>query len=145
MLVLKILLILIEIITSILLVAIILIQRTKGEGLGLAFGAEMGESLFGARAPNVLVKITIWLAVIFMANTLILAKIYSGKNSQMIIERPQQTAVPTTPAPITAPTLPQAPQEQLPSQPQVPVTPASSEGNGVALPQPSSPTQTDGQ
>ena len=66
MLIFKILLITVEIICSFLLIVFILLQKTKGEGLGLAFGAEMGESLFGARASNVLVKATMWLGAIFI-------------------------------------------------------------------------------
>lgn len=81
----KALLILIEIICSILLIVIILLQRSKNEGLGLAFGSQMGESLFGARAGNVLVKATVWLGIIFLVNTTVLAKIYSKGTSQSLI------------------------------------------------------------
>ena len=86
MMMLKAILILVEIISSILLIVIILLQRSKSEGLGLAFGSQMGESLFGARAGNVLVKATVWLGVIFLVNTIVLAKIYSqGGSSRSLI------------------------------------------------------------
>lgn len=70
-------LIFIEALCSLLLIVVVLMQRTKGEGLGMAFGGQMGESLFGARAGNVLVKITIWLGIIFLVNTTFLAMLYS--------------------------------------------------------------------
>ena len=60
---------------GILLVAIILLQKSKGQGAaaGLAFGAGMGESLFGAQATNILQKITVVLTTIFLVNTTLLA------------------------------------------------------------------------
>ena len=94
---LKVVLILIEILCSLLLIGVVLLQKSKGEGLGMAFGAEMGESLFGARAANVLVKITIWLSVIFMLNTVFLARIYSKGQGRSVMERL------ATPAPVPAP------------------------------------------
>ena len=93
---LKVVLILIEVLCSLLLIGVILLQKSKGEGLGMAFGAELGESLFGARAANVLVKITIWLGIIFMLNTIFLAKIYSRSQERSVIER---VAAPTPSAP----------------------------------------------
>ena len=62
--------IVIEVVTALLLVGIILLQKSKGEGLGLAFGAGAGESLFGARAGNVLTRATVILGIVFMANSL---------------------------------------------------------------------------
>jgi preprotein translocase subunit SecG len=132
----KILLILLEVVLSILLVLVILLQRSKGEGLGLAFGAEMGESIFGARASSALVKITIWLGAIFVINTIILAYIYTKSNSSSLlgarhappIEQPASlpagqtlpaepisatpisaTPTPVPAAPVAAPPTPQAP------------------------------------
>jgi len=72
------LLIFIEVISALLLVGFILLQKTKDEGLGLAFGAGVGETLFGSRAGNVLTKITIGLAVVFLADTLLLGYLSSG-------------------------------------------------------------------
>lgn len=113
MLALKFLLIFIEIICSLLLIGIILLQKTKGEGLGMAFGAEMGESLFGARASNVLVKVTAWLGVIFILNTVMLAMMYTnrprvslpGGNARAPIEQPAATPMPSAPI-SSAPNVP---------------------------------------
>jgi len=120
MLALKILLILIEVICSLLLIGVILLQKTKGEGLGMAFGAEMGESIFGARASNVLVKITVWLGVIFLVNTVILGVLYSKSRHKSLLSG-------RTPAPIEQPAMPQSTMPQAPvpsSTPSVPVAPA---------------------
>ncbi|MFH1970616.1 MAG: preprotein translocase subunit SecG [Verrucomicrobiota bacterium] len=119
----KAVLIMIEIISSLLLIVIVLLQRSKSEGLGLAFGSQMGESLFGARAGNVLVKATVWLGIIFMVNTTVLAKIYSKGTSQSLISEssvpaPMQRQVPAPAVPMSAPMTPLAP---TPS-PVVPVT-----------------------
>jgi len=86
------LLIVIEIIVSILLTLIILVQPSKsGGGLGGALGGGMSEQLFGARTGNVLTRATIVLSVIFLVNTVGLAMIYS-----------RQTSLPDT-APIPGP------------------------------------------
>ncbi|MBP9572862.1 MAG: preprotein translocase subunit SecG, partial [Kiritimatiellae bacterium] len=44
------LLLLVEVITAFLLIVVILAQKSKDQGLGMAFGSGMGESLFGSRA-----------------------------------------------------------------------------------------------
>ncbi|NGX54567.1 MAG: Protein-export membrane protein SecG [Chlamydiae bacterium] len=52
---------------------VILIQESKSSGLGASFGGDSGESLFGTSTPEVLKKITGWLAVIFLAGCIILS------------------------------------------------------------------------
>lgn len=74
-------LIFIEVLSSLLLIGVILLQKAKDEGLGLAFGAGVGESLFGSRAGNVLTKITIGLAIVFLANTLLIGVLVAGHGS----------------------------------------------------------------
>lgn len=66
-------LITVEVICSIMLLGVILIQRTKSQGMGLAFGGAMGESIFGAQMGNVLTRTTVVLAVIFLVTTTLLA------------------------------------------------------------------------
>ena len=115
----KAILILIEIVCSILLIVIILLQRSKSEGLGLAFGSQMGESLFGARAGNVLVKATIWLGIIFLVNTTVLAKIYSQDSSQSLISKS------SAPAPMARQVPYPGPVGQSANQPLAPAVPMS--------------------
>ena len=95
-------LIFIEVVVSLLLVGAILIQRTKDEGLGLAFGGGVGESLFGSRTGNVLTKITIILGIVFLANTLALSLAISRTNGTGSIVR-SRAAPAATPQPMPAP------------------------------------------
>lgn len=137
MLVFKILLIAVETICAFLIISVILLQKSKSEGLGMAFGAEMGESIFGARASNVLVKVTIWLGTIFILNTVILAMIYANTSHHSILggrtrapveqpalpsPGPALPAVPSMPPPESA--LP-PPQETAPSKGMMPPMPAA--------------------
>jgi len=66
-------LIAVTVISSILLLILILLQKTKADGLGLAFGSGVGEALFGSRAGNILSKLTIALACVFLGSTLLLS------------------------------------------------------------------------
>ncbi len=133
MLIFKVFLIFVEVVCSFLLITVVLLQKAKGEGLGLAFGAQMGESLFGARAGNVLVKITVWLGVIFMVTTTLLARIYVQGRSRPLMERPapiERKAMPVQPqAPLSAPLPDSQPVSALPlsSFPAVPPAPQAGE------------------
>lgn len=51
----------------------ILIQESKSSGLGASLGGDSGDSLLGASAPEVLKKITAWLAVIFLGGCVLLS------------------------------------------------------------------------
>ena len=80
-------LLVLEVVSSFLLISVILLQKSKGGGLsGSAFGGGGGDSLFGARAGNVLTKITIILAIFFMLNTMLLAFFYAGRGEGSIME-----------------------------------------------------------
>lgn len=73
-------LLVVEVIVSLLLIGVVLLQKSKGEGFGMALGAGVGESLFGSRAGNVLTRATIMLSSIFLINTLALAILYAGRS-----------------------------------------------------------------
>jgi len=77
------LLIVVLAIVSLMLIGIILLQRSKSEGLGLAFGSGMGETLFGSRAGNVLTRITVILGVVFLVNTLVLANLFTRRQASL--------------------------------------------------------------
>ena len=69
----SVLLTVLAILSGILMIVVIMLQNNKGGGgLGAVSGG-ITETMFGASAANVLVKITIWLAVLFMGSTLVLA------------------------------------------------------------------------
>jgi preprotein translocase subunit SecG len=78
-------LLVIEVILGLMLIAVVLVQKSKDQGLGLAFGSGMGESLFGAKTANVLVKTTIVLAVLFFLCTMALAGIFSNTEESSTI------------------------------------------------------------
>jgi preprotein translocase subunit SecG len=83
----KALLLILEVLSSFLLITVILLQKSKGGGLGgSAFGGGGSDSVFGARAGNVLTKITIGLSVFFLGNTLLLAFLYAGEQSNSLMK-----------------------------------------------------------
>ena len=96
-------LLVVEVVVAILLVGTILLQRSKDQGLGLAFGSGMGESLFGAQAVNVLVKITITLAIVFFLNTIILARIFASPQSGRSVMAGETSPGPMQPTPAAQP------------------------------------------
>ena len=113
-----------EALCSILLIGVILLQRTKGQGMGLAFGGGMGESLFGANMGNVLTKTTVIIGIVFLLNTAALAYLGSRTKDHSIGDT-IATGTPPATAPLTQPaTLP-------------PVEPLGTAGDGnAAIPGP---------
>ena len=86
--------IIVEVLCCLLLIGLVLLQKSKSEGLGMAFGAGVGESLFGARAGNVLSKATVILGIVFMANTLVLGVIFAQKDKTLMDQVPAASAQP---------------------------------------------------
>ena len=106
------LLIALEIIVCLMLIGIILIQKSKGRGLGLSFGGGAAETVFGGQMGNVLTRTTVILAVVFLVNTTLLAVLRPGSTSksESLVEQAlaqQQAAAqpeaPDAPAPIATP------------------------------------------
>ena len=118
----------------------------------------MGEAVFGADASNVLIKVTIWLGAIFLANTLLLARLTSKVSNSVtdgISEAPAQQqptlpqggdiapapvpAAPAAPAkPDAAPAKPAAPAPAAPAKPAAaPAAPAKP----AAAPVPAAPAK----
>ena len=126
--VLKVILIFVEVVTSMLLIGVILLQKTKDEGLGLALGSSMGESLFGSRAGNVLTKITVTLATIFLIDTAFLAIVYAKHGTETSLM--DRVPAPSAPAPQPAPGPADMPPEATPMAPapsaQAPAAPSES-------------------
>ena len=111
--ILRILLVVIEVMTSLLLIGVILLQKSKSEGLGLAFGSGMGETLFGSRAGNVLTKITVTLALVFLANTALLGVLFTNSHETSIMDQVAD------PVPMAQPSAPSQPIEAAPEAPAV--------------------------
>ena len=70
----------IAVIIAILLICLVLVQPSKGGGLGSAFGGA-GETVFGAQTMNHLSKLTVVLIAIFFVVTLALAAVAGRKAS----------------------------------------------------------------
>jgi len=117
---------------------VIMMQRSKQEGLGAAFGGNMMGDTFGAQASNVLVKATVYAAIIFFGLSILLARLYShlevldakGSTVQQQLMKPIAPVVPaastTTPAvPAPAPTTPAPTTSTTPSSAPAPVTPVT--------------------
>ena len=135
---LRIILTFLEVLCSTLLIGVILLQKTKDEGLGLAFGGGMGESLFGSRAGNVLTKITITLSVIFLVNTVALSILYSrGAETSLVEKLSDKAARQQPPAPAPGPAPEAAPGSETPAA-AAPAATAPSE----AQPAPAAPAGT---
>jgi preprotein translocase subunit SecG len=80
----KALFIVVLVLCCLMLIGLVLLQKSKSEGLGLAFGAGAGESLFGARAGNVLSKTTVVIGCIFMASALVLGVLFAQDDQTLM-------------------------------------------------------------
>ena len=136
----------IEVLTCLLLALVVMLQKPKEGGLGGAIAGGMGEAVFGADASNVLIKVTIWLGAIFLANTLLLARLTSKVSNSVtdsIAEAPveqQQPALPqggdVAPTPAPTPAAPAAPAkpDAAPAKPADPAAPAKPAAPAPAKP-----------
>ena len=63
---------------------LVLVQDSKSMGLGSSFGVDSGDSVFGVSTPEILKKVTGWLAGVFCLGCLILsfATSYLGKGEE---------------------------------------------------------------
>jgi len=113
-----------HIFVAVLLVTIVLLQDSKGGGMGGAFGGGGSQTLFGATgATNFLVKLTRTLAVIFMGTCIGLTLLLTHRNSRSVVDN-----------------LPAAAQT-LPNQPAgIPAQPAGATGANVPSSVPPAPT-----
>ena len=94
----------VEVVTCLLLGLVVMLQKPKEGGLGGLAGG-MGEAVFGADAGNVLIKVTIWLGAIFLANTLVLARLTSKANSRSLMAG-EKAPVPVQQMPALPPAAP---------------------------------------
>ena len=105
------------ILTSVLMVLIVLMQRPKNEGLGASFGGGMTQDLFGAQTTNVLQKFTVYLGAVFFGSCLLLTVLYSKSSTQKsdiqkklaaatLVKKATPAASPTTAAVVGATSTP---------------------------------------
>jgi preprotein translocase subunit SecG len=131
----------VHVLVALLLIVLVLMQKSSEQGIGAAFGGGMTETVFGAGTTTALVKMTIWCACLLLATTLILAVLHShrGHSSGSLMERTlsttpmapaqSQPGVPmnSEPSTVPTPTTPAAPStpSATPSQSQTPPPPAA--------------------
>lgn len=107
----------IHILVALILIVLVLMQKSQDQGVGAAFGGQMTETVFGGSITPV-VRMTIWCACILLATTLVLAVLHSRRDrttDSTAVQRALQTvpATPATPAagvPITPSTPAPAPE-----------------------------------
>lgn len=80
------LLLVLEAVCSVSLIGLILLQKSKSEGLGVSFGGGGNDSLLGARAGNVLTKATVWIGVVFLVNIMVLGMLFSGSADKSLMK-----------------------------------------------------------
>ena len=118
----KMVLTVVEVSVCVLLITAILIQKSKTQGAGLAFGSGVGETLFGGQIGNVMTKVTVILAIVFLVNTTVLTfmavkgKYRKPARASAPIE--QTTSGPVEPSPLGLP--PVAPDSGIPAPMPVP-------------------------
>ena len=101
---------------------VIMMQRSKQEGLGAAFGGGFTESVWGAQTSQVLVKATVWLAALFFILSISLARLYTHRASLLEKGSPVQQELLN---PVAVPTATNAASAVAPVVPtSQPITPA---------------------
>jgi preprotein translocase subunit SecG len=129
---------------------VIMMQRSKQEGLGAAFGGGFTDSVWGAQTSQVLVKTTVWLAAMFFIISICLARLYSHREAiqesssvqKELLATPVKAATPA-PVSVTVPAVPvpNAPTATIPaaaaSAPATPPAPAPTAN--AAAPAPAAP------
>src|SRR5437868_2051251 len=98
------LLAILHICVAVLLVTIVLLQDSKGGGMGGAFGGGSSQTIFGATgAASFLVKVTRVLAVTFMCSCIGLTLLLSHRNNRSVVDTlpvnsaPQSKSAPAVP------------------------------------------------
>ncbi|HEX7640651.1 MAG TPA: preprotein translocase subunit SecG [Burkholderiaceae bacterium] len=118
---------LIQVISALIIVALVLMQHGKGADMGAAFGSGASGSLFGASgSSNFLSKSTGVAAAIFFASTLGLAYLNSGTHvATNSLDAVIPATVPATaPAPAAATPAASAPAASVPAVPAAASAPA---------------------
>lgn len=80
------------VIVSVLLIILVLMQKTKGAEIGAVFGSGAAKAVLGASAATILTKITYWLGAIFLTLVLILSylSIHIAKSKSVIESIPAE-------------------------------------------------------
>jgi preprotein translocase subunit SecG len=93
----------INVLVSLLIILLVLMQRPKSEGLGAAFGGGMTENIFGAGTTNALQTITRYLGAIFFFLSITLSWLYIKQSSHKSNVQQRLMAPTVIPAPAATP------------------------------------------
>lgn len=112
----------VHVLVALFLIVLVLMQKSKDQGVGAAFGGGMTETVFGANTTTALVRMTIWCACILLATSLILATLHARRNSGGSLMQGVRPSAPAAPAglPSLPPATPEAPAAPVVPQPQPP-------------------------
>lgn len=134
----------VEVAVCLMLALVVMLQKPKEGGIGGLAGASSMEAALGADAGNVLIKTTAILGAIFLANTLVLARLTSTPKSASVVADVEAApapapAIPGDIAPVAAPEAPAAPAPEAPAAPAAPApaapaTPAAPEAPAAPAP-----------
>ena len=119
----------VQVISSLSIIVLVLLQQGKGSEMGAAFGSGSAGSLFGASgAANFLSRTTKWAAIVFFASTAGLAYVahHPGgavKKEAGGVMQGFESSVPATPN--TGSAVPSAPGSAVPTAPTPAETPAT--------------------
>ena len=102
-------LLIVQFVLAVLLVIIVLLQKSSSMGLGAYSGSN--DSLFGAKGPaNFLTKATMALGLVFVINTLALGYLYNQQRNQSAVDSIKtDSLIPSIPVTQTTPQAPAAP------------------------------------
>lgn len=93
------------ILSSVILILVVLIQKGRGGGLSGAFGGAMAGSILGSKTGDFLTWVTIALVGVFLSLAVVMAKFYKPTVSEFGTEQTTRQE-PTTESPPPAPTEP---------------------------------------
>ena len=81
-------------IVSVLLIVLVLLQFGKGAEAGLLSGGASESMMTGAQRGNILSKMTVVLAVLFLGNSILLARLQSHTTSKSLLDGEAPIAAP---------------------------------------------------
>ena len=90
----------INVILTVVIIVMVLLQQGKGSDLGSAFGGGSSNSMFGALGPSdFLGKLTYAVVAIWLILSLLLAYLLKTENSEVIFDTPLICLLYTSPSP----------------------------------------------
>ncbi|HUH60214.1 MAG TPA: preprotein translocase subunit SecG [Candidimonas sp.] len=124
----------IQVVSSLSIIVLVLLQQGKGADMGSSFGGGSAGSLFGSTgAANFLSRATKWAAIIFFVSTGGLAYVAHHPAGKSILDGGVMQGFETPAAPAGS-AVPVAPGSAVPSQSAVPAAPAASVPAAPAVP-----------